>query len=140
MASVSLCYFYSMHAKEITPSARDVNRRAGQGWIHGGGYVAMVLKGASMNDGATIREYGEPIDPKTIIDPHDPDTLELEPGHPGLGDPVYVQRRTELFALCRQHRLDRLGPPIIDYTAEETRIWREVTPKLHELHAKHACS
>jgi hypothetical protein len=39
----------------------------GQDWIHGGGYVAMVLKGASMNDGATIREYGEPIDPKTII-------------------------------------------------------------------------
>src|SRR5687767_12057504 len=93
-----------------------------------------------MNDGATIREYGEPIDPKTIIDPHDPDTLELEPGHPGLGDAGYVQRRTELFALCRQHRLDQLGPPLIDYTAEETRIWREVTPKLHELHLQHACS
>src|SRR5688572_25168404 len=93
-----------------------------------------------MNDGATIREYGEPIDPKTIIDPHDPDTLELEPGHPGLGDAGYVQRRTELFALCRQHRLDRLGPPLIDYTAEETRIWREVTPKLHELHVRYACS
>src|SRR5678810_472034 len=58
-----------------------------------------------MNDGATIREYGEPIDPKTILDPHDPDTLELEPGHPGLGDAGYVQRRTELFVRCRQHRL-----------------------------------
>ena len=100
----------------------------------------MVVKGASMNDGATIREYGEPIDPKTIIDPHDPDTLELEPGHPGIGDAGYVQRRAELFARCRQHRLARLGPPIIDYTAEETRIWREVTPKLHDLHDRHACS
>jgi len=50
-----------------------------------------------MNDGATIREYGEPIDPKEILDPHDPDTLQLEPGHPGQGDAAYVERRTELF-------------------------------------------
>jgi phenylalanine-4-hydroxylase len=93
-----------------------------------------------MNDGATIFEYGEPLDPKSIIEPADPDTLELEPGHPGLGDAAYVQRRRDLFALCRQHRLDQLGPPFIEYTAEETRIWREVTPKLHELHRRHACS
>ena len=45
----------------------------------------------------------------------------------------------ELFALCRRHRLERLGPPLIDYTAEETRIWREVSPKLDELHVRHAC-
>ena len=93
-----------------------------------------------MDDPATITEYGEPIDPKTIIEPTDPATLELEPGHPGLGDAAYVQRRTELFARCREHRLAELGPPLIDYTAEETRIWREVTPKLHELHLQHACS
>src|SRR5439155_16626813 len=36
------------------------------------------------------------------------------------------------------HRLKRLGPPLIDYTAEETRIWRDVSPKLDELHKKHA--
>ncbi len=93
-----------------------------------------------MNDGTTIREYGEPIDPQAIIDPHDPEVLELEPGHPGLGDAGYVQRRTELFALCRQHRLERLGPPLIDYTPEETRIWQEVTPKLDDLHRTYACS
>ena len=93
-----------------------------------------------MNDDAPIVEYGEPIDPKSIIEPTDPDTLELEPGHPGLGDAGYIQRRRELFALCRQHRLDELGPPLIDYTAEETRIWREVTPKLHELHLQYAGS
>ena len=92
-----------------------------------------------MNDDAPIVEYGEPIDPKSIIEPTDPDTLELEQGHPGLGDDVYVRRRSDLFALCRQHRLDQLGPPLIDYTSEETRIWREVTPKLHELHLQHAC-
>lgn len=93
-----------------------------------------------MNDDARIVEYGEPIDPRSIIEPTDPDTLDLEPGHPGLGDAGYIQRRRELFALCRQHRLDQLGPPLIEYTAEETRIWREVTPKLHELHRQHAGS
>jgi phenylalanine-4-hydroxylase len=44
-----------------------------------------------------------------------------------------------LFALCRKHRLENLGPPLIDYNAEETRIWREVSPKLDELHLRYAC-
>jgi phenylalanine-4-hydroxylase len=73
-----------------------------------------------------------------MVTPPDVTELELEPGHPGLGDEGYVQRRKELFALCRRHRLERLGPPIIQYTAEETRIWREVSPKLDALHQKHA--
>ena len=35
---------------------------------------------------------------------HPPDitALELEPGHPGLGDAAYIARREELFALCRR--------------------------------------
>src|SRR6185436_6403753 len=93
-----------------------------------------------MNEGDAIREYGEPIDPQSIIDPHDPETLELEAGHPGLGDAAYIERRRDLFARCRQHRLDQLGPPLIEYTAEETRIWQDVTPKLDELHRRLACS
>jgi phenylalanine-4-hydroxylase len=68
------------------------------------------------------------------------DVLELEPGHPGLGDEDYIQRRRELFAVCRAHRLRNIPPPLIDYTAEEERIWREVTPKLDELHTRHASS
>jgi phenylalanine-4-hydroxylase len=83
-------------------------------------------------------EYGVPIDAQTMIEPPDAAELELEAGHPGLGDHGYVQRRKDLFALCRRHRLERLGPPLIDYTSEETRIWREVSPKLDELHQKHA--
>ena len=67
-----------------------------------------------------------------------PDVLELEPVHPGIGDEAYVARRRDLFALCRQHRLGSLGPPHIDYTPEEQRIWREVSPKLDELHQRHA--
>jgi phenylalanine-4-hydroxylase len=70
--------------------------------------------------------------------PPDPDVLELEPVHPGINDAGYVARRHELFALCRRYRLGNLGPPIIDYTAEEERIWREVSPKLDELHVRHA--
>jgi phenylalanine-4-hydroxylase len=88
----------------------------------------------------TIVEYGAAIDPQSMVTPADTTELELEPGHPGLGDEVYVARRKELFQLCRQHRLERLGPPHIDYLPEETRIWRDVTPKLHELHERHACS
>ena len=93
-----------------------------------------------MNDDAPIVEYGEPVYPRTIIDPEDPDVLELEPGHPGLGDERYIERRTALFAQCRHHRLQQLGPPVIDYTAEETRIWQDVTPKLDELHRRYASS
>ncbi|MCE9564083.1 MAG: phenylalanine 4-monooxygenase [Planctomycetes bacterium] len=93
-----------------------------------------------MKETNTLIEYGTSIDPNTMVVPLDVSELELEPGHPGLGDTEYVHRRQELFALCRRHRLEHLGPPTIEYTAEETRIWREVSPKLHELHDKYACS
>jgi phenylalanine-4-hydroxylase len=91
-----------------------------------------------MNKPDTLIEYGVPIDPQHMVTPPDATELELEPGHPGLGDEGYIQRRKDLFALCRRHRLERLGPPLIEYTAEETRIWREVSPKLDELHVKYA--
>ena len=77
-------------------------------------------------------------DTDIYANPPDADSLELEEGHPGLGDAGYIARRHELFALCRRHRLEGLGPPVIDYLDEEQRIWREVTPKLDELHRKHA--
>ena len=70
--------------------------------------------------------------------PPDVDRLELEPGHPGLGDAAYISRREQLFALCRHHRLDHLGPPLVDYTEEEERIWRTVAPELDRLHQAHA--
>jgi phenylalanine-4-hydroxylase len=93
-----------------------------------------------MNDAAKLIEYGVPIDAQAMVEPPDVTELELEPGHPGLGDEEYTRRRKGLFALCRRHRLERLGPPLIEYTPEETRIWREVSPKLGELHVKYASS
>lgn len=92
-----------------------------------------------MNPSATLVEYGTTIDPQIMVTPPDAATLELEPGHPGESDADYIRRREHLFALCRKHRLEQLGPPFLDYNAEETRIWREVSPKLDELHLKHAC-
>src|SRR5438309_7870045 len=91
-----------------------------------------------MNKGTPLVEYGQPIDAQAMVTPPDVTELELEAGHPGLGDEGYIRRRKELFALCRRHRLEGLGPPVIRYTPEETRIWREVSPKLDELHVRHA--
>jgi phenylalanine-4-hydroxylase len=93
-----------------------------------------------MKDATKLVEYGAEIDPTLMVEPPDVTELELEPGHPGLGDDEYVARRRQLFDLCRKHRLERLGPPTIEYTPEETRIWREVSPRLDELHVRHACS
>jgi phenylalanine-4-hydroxylase len=93
-----------------------------------------------MKEPATrLTEYGVPLDPDAMVTPPDVTELELEPGHPGLGDESYILRRKELFAVCRKHRLENLGPPLIDYSAEETCIWREVSPKLDELHLQYAC-
>ena len=91
-----------------------------------------------MNDSTRLIEYGIAIDSQVMVTPPDAETLDLEPGHPGLGDEAYIARRKQLFALCRRHRLERLGPPLIEYNEEETRIWREVNPALDELHVKHA--
>src|SRR5437660_6696689 len=91
-----------------------------------------------MKNASLVVEYGVPIDPRQMVTPPDATELELEAGHPGLGDEAYVQRRKDLFALCRRCRLAGLGPPIIEYTPEETRIWREVSPKLDELHVQYA--
>jgi hypothetical protein len=92
-----------------------------------------------MMEAKKLVEYGVPIDPEIMVTPPEATELELEPGHPGLGDELYIQRRRNLFALCRRHRLEQLGPPLIEYTPEETRIWRDVSPKLNELHVRHAC-
>lgn len=89
---------------------------------------------------ATLTEYGKPFNPASMITPPEDEKLVLEPNHPGEHDQEYIKRREYLFDLCRKHRLEELGPPVIEYTPEETRIWREVSPLLDELHVKHASS
>jgi phenylalanine-4-hydroxylase len=103
-----------------------------------GAAKAVTQEVIAVKEATTLVEYGMPIDANTMVVPPDVTELDLEPGHPGLGDEEYIRRRKELFALCRRHRLERLGPPLIRYTPEETRIWREVSPKLDELHIQYA--
>lgn len=85
-----------------------------------------------------IVEYGRTIDSDVMVHPPDEDHLVLEPDHPGIHDAAYVARRQFLFDITRRHRLEKLGPPLIEYTPGETALWREVSPKLDELHQKHA--
>src|SRR3954453_1288927 len=89
---------------------------------------------ASMNPARPVTASENDI----YANPPDIAELELEPGHPGLGDEAYIERRKALFALCREHRLKSLGPPLIAYTDGERRIWREVSPQLDALHGEHA--
>jgi phenylalanine-4-hydroxylase len=91
-----------------------------------------------MKDSATLIEYGAPVPAKEMVAPLDVSELELEPGHPGENDSAYVERRRWLFQLCRRHRLENLGPPLIEYADEEKRIWREVSSQLDELHLSSA--
>lgn len=88
----------------------------------------------------TLVQYGAVIDARQMVAPPDTTELVLDPGHPGEHDEAYIARRKELFDLTRRHRLEKLGPPIVAFTPEETRVWREVAPKLHELHDKYACA
>ncbi len=85
-----------------------------------------------------LTEYGQAFDANRMVAPPDVAVFELEPEHPGLGDAEYIARRKFLFDLTRKQRLERLGPPFVEYTNEETRIWREVTIQLDELHHKYA--
>lgn len=92
-----------------------------------------------MKDAQPLIQYGVPIDPQAMVRPPDPDELEVDPKTPGIDDPAYMARRRWIFRLTRKHRLERLGPPVFEYTPEETELWRGVSTKLDELHRKHAC-
>jgi phenylalanine-4-hydroxylase len=84
-------------------------------------------------------QYGQAVDPQEMVKPADPDELEVDPKTPGIDDPEYMARRRSIFKLARKHRLERLGPPVFDYTPQETALWKDVSGRLHELHEKHAC-
>lgn len=68
-----------------------------------------------------------------------PDTLILDPQHPGINDETYVTRRHEFFNTSREWRLKNKGIPHIVYRAGENAVWRDVSRKLTEVHEKHAC-
>jgi phenylalanine-4-hydroxylase len=61
--------------------------------------------------------------------------------HPGAHDPAYRERRNRIAKLARSFREDpQHRIPVIEYTAEETRVWRLVCAELEETHRRHAHS
>ncbi len=85
-------------------------------------------------------QYGVPVDPRLMVAPPDAAELEVDPKTPGIDDPGYMARRRWIFGLTRKHRLERLGPPVFEYTPEEARLWRDVSAALAPLHDAHACA
>ena len=76
-----------------------------------------------MKDSPLI-QYGVAIDPAEMVKPPDPDELEVDPKTPGIDDEEYMTRRRWIFRLTRKHRLERLGPPVFEYTPERTQQLR----------------
>ena len=64
-------------------------------------------------------------------------SIELATDHPGLSDPVYLERRAAIAAATRQ-RSTNATPPTIAYTTVEDDVWHTVSETLHELHREFA--
>lgn len=61
--------------------------------------------------------------------------------HPGAHDPEYRARRNFIARLAKQYREDpRHIIPGVDYTPQETTIWRRVYDQLEETQSRRACS
>ena len=65
--------------------------------------------------------------------------LELDPKHPGIGDPHYLRRRRYFFETARDYRLGEKGIPLIQYEPPEHEVWRYVSERLAEAHRAAAC-
>src|SRR5215471_15029657 len=61
--------------------------------------------------------------------------------HPGAHDREYRARRDFIAKLGKQYREDPQHIiPNVDYTPQETAIWRHVYDQLEETHRRRACS
>jgi phenylalanine-4-hydroxylase len=70
----------------------------------------------------------------------EPATTTLPAGHPGEGDPIYIARRAAFTSLVASIDGRAASLPVVQYTDEETRVWRAVMDQLSELHELHASS
>lgn len=62
-----------------------------------------------------------------------------EADHPSFRDPEYRKRREMIARAALDYRLSDDEIPRINYTDEETSVWRHCYPKLRELGRRHAC-
>lgn len=63
--------------------------------------------------------------------------LELPADHPGVSDPVYVERRNHIADLSAGLELG-VRPPLVDYTPVEDQVWSTVHSALTSLHTEYA--
>jgi phenylalanine-4-hydroxylase len=67
-----------------------------------------------------------------------PALVALDADHPGFHDPEYRRRRNEIARAALEHR-EGDPAPLVDYTADEHAVWREVWRHLEPLHERYAC-
>ena len=63
--------------------------------------------------------------------------LELPVDHPGVSDPVYVERRNHIAGLATDAAMGA-RPPLVDYTPIENQVWTTVHAALSSLHTEYA--
>jgi phenylalanine-4-hydroxylase len=66
-------------------------------------------------------------------------TVHLADDHPGVGDPAYRARRSEIAAAALAWQPGD-APPSISYTADEQRVWQSVCRELAPKHERYAVS
>jgi len=64
--------------------------------------------------------------------------VQLDRDHPGFRDSVYRAQRNRIAA--QAFAWQGGDPPVIEYTAEEHGVWRQVMHALKPLHEQHVCS
>ncbi|XP_072125385.1 tyrosine hydroxylase 2 [Mobula birostris] len=95
-------------------------------------------------DVSAIREEKVPWFPRRIRDLDGCQRLvtkfepTLDEDHPGYRDLEYRERRSQIARLAQSYKQGE-SLPRVEYTAEETAIWKEVYTKLTTLYPSHAC-
>jgi len=64
--------------------------------------------------------------------------VQLSPDHPGFRDEIYRRHRNEIAALALAYRPGD-PVPVVHYSEEEHRVWREIWARLAPLHETCAC-
>lgn len=70
----------------------------------------------------------------------DSEVVTLPKGHPGAGDPAYIERRSALSRLVASADESGSSLPAVQYTDAETEVWRAVMDRLSNLHETHAAT
>lgn len=82
------------------------------------------------------------VETQTITEPIETAEISMLPiDHPGARDEEYRERRNYIAHLAAEYRANpEAGIPRVEYTPEETNVWRHVFKRLEELHRRRACS